>query len=113
MNEDERSNNQTEHQVEQDTGVATATRPKTQTPAFYRVVILNDDFTPQQYVIHILQKFFLKGIEEATRLMTEVHRAGSGVAGTYPFEVAETKAYQVNDYSKQNNYPLKCTVERA
>ncbi|NBT57833.1 ATP-dependent Clp protease adapter ClpS [bacterium] len=93
----------------------TLVRPqeKTKTPSFYKVVILNDDFTPQDYVVHILQKFFKKNLEQATELMLQVHKKGSGVAGVFTLEVAETKTAQVNEYSKGHKYPLKCIVERA
>lgn len=93
----------------------TLVRPKerTKTPSLYKVVILNDDFTPQDYVVHVLQKFFRKNVEEATELMLQVHRKGMGVAGIFTLEVAETKSAQVNDYSKNHNYPLKCVVEKA
>jgi ATP-dependent Clp protease adaptor protein ClpS len=87
--------------------------PKTKAPSFYKVLILNDDFTPRDFVVHVLQKFFRKNETEAVQLMLQVHHQGMGIAGVYTFEVAETKAYQVNLYSKQNNFPLKCTVEQA
>jgi len=86
---------------------------RTKTPSLYKVVILNDDFTPQDYVVHILEKFFRKTKEEATVLMLQVHRKGMGIAGVFTLEIAETKAAQVNEYSKSHQYPLKCVVERA
>jgi ATP-dependent Clp protease adaptor protein ClpS len=100
---------------DEESGTKTLVRPESQTktPSFYKVVILNDDFTPRDYVIHVLKKFFKKTDEEATDLMLQVHHKGSGVAGVYTFEIAETKSFQVNEYSKQNQYPLKCSVERA
>lgn len=100
---------------EQETGTQTLVRPEHETklPSFYKVVILNDDFTPREYVVHILQRFFKKNEQEATHLMLQVHHKGSGVAGVYSYEIAETKAFQVNEYSKQHKYPLKCTVEKA
>jgi ATP-dependent Clp protease adaptor protein ClpS len=93
----------------------TLVRPeeRTKTPSLYKVVILNDDFTPQDYVVHILQKFFRKTLEQATELMLQVHRKGLGVAGVFSLEIAETKSAQVNEYSKSNKYPLKCIVEKA
>lgn len=95
------------------TGVLSRPHSEVKEPSFYKVVILNDDFTPRDYVVHILQKFFKKSEQEATRLMMQVHQKGMGVAGVFTLEIAETKAYQVNEYSKSNQYPLKCTVERA
>lgn len=86
---------------------------RTKTPSFYQVVILNDDFTPREFVVHILQKFFKKNETDATQLMLDVHHKGAGVAGVYPFEIAETKAFQTNEYSKQNKHPLRCVVEKA
>lgn len=79
----------------------------------YRVVILNDDFTPQEFVIHALQKFFSKTLEEATTLMLQVHKKGSGVAGIFSHEVAETKTYQMNSYARANQYPLKTILEEV
>lgn len=87
--------------------------PKTKVPSLYKVVILNDDFTPREFVVHILVRFFSKSETEATQLMLRVHHQGSGVAGVYSYEIAETKTYQVNSYSKQNKYPLKCVMEEA
>lgn len=86
---------------------------RTKTPQFYKVVMLNDDFTPRDFVIHVLQKFFRKPEPEATNIMLQIHHQGSGVAGVYSYEIAETKAYQCNAYAKQNHYPLKCTVEKG
>lgn len=96
-------------------GTQTLTRPKVQTkpPAYYKVLLLNDDFTPMDFVTHILEKFFRKAAEEATRVMLQVHHKGAGVAGVYSYEVAETKCLKVNEYAKANQYPLKCTIEKA
>ncbi len=94
-------------------GIQTLLRPTTKTPTFYQVVIHNDDFTPRDFVVHVLQRFFGKDEPIATKLMMEVHLKGSGIAGVYTHEIAETKAYIVNEYSKQNEYPLKTTVEKA
>ncbi len=102
--------------LEEKSGTKTLTRPKekvqTQLPSMYKVIILNDDFTPQDYVVHILEKFFKKSKEQATQLMLQVHLKGMGIAGVFSREVAETKAAQVNDYSKNHQYPLKCVVEK-
>lgn len=101
--------------LDEESGAKTLVRPEeqTKTPSFFKVLILNDDFTPREYVVHVLQKFFKKTESEATHLMLQVHHKGMGVAGIYTFEIAETKAYQVNEYSKNHKYPLKCTVEAA
>jgi ATP-dependent Clp protease adaptor protein ClpS len=87
--------------------------PETKEPKLYKVVILNDDFTPREFVVHILVRFFAKSEPEATQLMLRVHNQGSGVAGTYSHELAETKTFQVNAYSKQNQFPLKAVMEEA
>ncbi len=96
-------------------GAQTLVRPdaKTKAPSLYKVIILNDDFTPREFVVHILVRFFGKSETEANTLMLRVHHQGSGVAGTYSHEIAETKTYQVNTYSKQNQFPLKCVMEEA
>jgi len=96
-------------------GTQTLVRPdsKAKEPAMFRVVILNDDFTPREFVVHILIRFFGKHETEATQLMLRVHNHGSGVAGVYSHEIAETKTYQVNSYSKQNHFPLKCIMEEV
>ncbi len=96
-------------------GAQTLVKPeiKVKTPALYKVVILNDDFTPREFVVHILVRFFKKSETEANTLMLQVHHKGAGVAGVYSFEIAETKTYQVNAYAKQNLYPLKCVMEEA
>jgi ATP-dependent Clp protease adaptor protein ClpS len=97
------------------TGTATITKPKSQTktPSLYRVILMNDDFTPMDFVIHVIQKFFNKDFEEATKIMLEVHYQGAGICGTFSYDIAETKVYQVNQYSRQNKHPLKCTMEKA
>jgi ATP-dependent Clp protease adaptor protein ClpS len=105
-----------EDQNERGTGAGTQTlvRPKAevQEPSFYKVILLNDDFTPMDFVVHILQKFFAKSTEDATQVMMQVHQKGAGVAGVYSFEIAETKVYLVNDYAKKNKHPLKCVMEK-
>ena len=85
---------------------------ETKTPSFYRVLLLNDDFTPIDFVVHVLQKFFHKNLQEAQKITLDVHEKGSGVCGVYSFEIAETKVYLVNQYARQNRHPLKCTMER-
>jgi ATP-dependent Clp protease adaptor protein ClpS len=95
-----------------DTAVADA-RPAVQTPPMYRVLLMNDDFTPMDFVIHVLQKFFSKPAEEATQIMLEVHHKGAGTCGVFTHEIAETKVHIVNTYARQNRFPLKCTMEKA
>ena len=94
-------------------GVATRTRDKTKKPHPYRVLMLNDDYTPMEFVVHTLQRFFKMDLEQATRVMLHVHQKGVGVCGTFTYEVAETKVSQVIDYARQNQHPLQCTLEKA
>ena len=93
-----------------DTGVIE--KVEVQEPSFYKVILLNDDFTPMDFVTHVLQKFFNKSPEEAQKVMLDVHKKGQGIAGVFSFEVAETKVFLTNNLSKQNKYPLKCTMEK-
>lgn len=88
-------------------------KPKLKRPPLYKVLLMNDDFTPMEFVVHVLEKFFSKGREQATQIMLHVHTRGVGVCGVYSRDVAETKVAQVNDYSKENEHPLKCTMEEA
>jgi ATP-dependent Clp protease adaptor protein ClpS len=92
--------------------VATKTRAKTQRPSLYKVLLLNDDYTPMEFVVLVLERFFGKSREDATRIMLHVHHKGVGVCGVYTFEVAETKVAQVIEYARQNQHPLQCTMER-
>jgi ATP-dependent Clp protease adaptor protein ClpS len=94
------------------TGVVVKTRPKTRKPAMYKVLMLNDDYTPMEFVVHVLERFFQKTREEATRIMLHVHRRGVGVCGVFTYEVAETKVTQVMDLARQNQHPLQCTIEK-
>lgn len=94
------------------TGIVTKTRPKTKKPSLYKVLLLNDDFTPMEFVVLVLQRFFQKGQEDATRIMLHVHQKGVGLCGVYTYEVAETKVTQVMDYSRQHGHPLQCTMEK-
>ena len=94
------------------TGVVVKARPKTRKPAMYKVLMLNDDYTPMEFVVHVLERFFQKTREEATRIMLHVHRRGVGVCGVYTYEVAETKVTQVMDLARQNQHPLQCTIEK-
>ena len=94
------------------TGIVTKTRPKTKKPSLYKVLLLNDDYTPMEFVVHVLERFFQKNREEATRIMLHVHRRGVGVCGVFTYEVAETKVTQVMDLARQNQHPLQCTIEK-
>lgn len=93
-------------------GVVTKTEPKTKKPSLYKVLLLNDDYTPMEFVVHILERFFRKNREEATRVMLHVHQKGVGICGVYTYEVAEAKVTQVIDFARQNNHPLQCTMEK-
>ena len=86
--------------------------PLVRKPPLYQVVLLNDDYTPMEFVVHVLQQFFSKSAEEATRIMLHVHQKGVGVCGVYTFEIAETKVTQVMDFAKKHQQPLQCTMEK-
>jgi ATP-dependent Clp protease adaptor protein ClpS len=94
-------------------GIATKTRAKTKKPSLYRVLMLNDDYTPMEFVVHVLQNFFRMSMEDATRVMLHVHQKGVGVCGVFSYEVAETKVTQVMDFARQHQHPLQCTLEKA
>lgn len=94
------------------TGVVEKAKPKTKKPSMYKVLVLNDDYTPMEFVVHVLERFFNKNRDDATRIMLEVHRRGVGVCGVYTYEVAETKVTQVMDFARQNQHPLQCTLEK-
>ncbi len=95
-----------------DSGVLTDTRPKTKKPSMYKVLLLNDDYTPMEFVVHVLQHFFRLSIEDATRVMLQVHHKGVGVCGVFTYEVAETKVTAVSDFARKNQHPLQCTLEK-
>ncbi|MDE2043318.1 MAG: ATP-dependent Clp protease adapter ClpS [Alphaproteobacteria bacterium] len=95
------------------TGVATKTRTKTKKPALYRVLMLNDDYTPMEFVVHVLQRFFRMDMDDATRVMLHVHQKGIGLCGVFSYEVAETKVTQVMDFAREHQHPLQCTLEKA
>lgn len=88
-------------------------QPKVKTPPMYKVVMLNDDYTPMEFVVHVLERFFTMDRMSATRVMLEVHTRGKGICGVFSHEIAETKAAQVNAYSRENQHPLMCTLELA
>lgn len=94
------------------TGLLVKPRPKTKKPSMYKVLLLNDDYTPMEFVVHILERFFSKNRQEATDVMLHVHRRGVGVCGIFTYEVAETKVAQVMDFARANEQPLQCTMEK-
>lgn len=94
------------------TALATRTKARTRKPSLYRVLILNDDYTPMEFVVYVLERFFNKTREDATRIMLHVHQNGVGVCGVFSYEVAETKVAQVLDMARRNEHPLQCTMEK-
>jgi ATP-dependent Clp protease adaptor protein ClpS len=93
-------------------GISVQTRAVVKRPSMYRVLLLNDDYTPMEFVVHVLERIFNKSHEEATEIMLKVHHRGVGVCGVFTFEVAETKAGQVMDLARRNQHPLQCTIEK-
>ncbi|MDH5436399.1 MAG: ATP-dependent Clp protease adapter ClpS [Gammaproteobacteria bacterium] len=99
---------------DQDDGLALEeARPKLKRPPMYKVILLNDDYTPMEFVVHVLEKFFGMTREQSVQVMLQVHTKGMGVCGTFTREIAETKVSQVNEFSNKNQHPLQCTMERA
>jgi len=94
------------------TGTVVKARPKTKKPSMYRVLLLNDDYTPMEFVVHVLERFFNKSREAATEIMLHVHHRGVGVCGVYTYEVAETKVTQTIDFARRHQHPLQCTMEK-
>jgi ATP-dependent Clp protease adaptor protein ClpS len=92
--------------------VAVKTRPAAKLPSMYKVLLLNDDYTPMEFVVQVLETFFNKNRDEATRVMLHVHRTGVGLCGVYTFEIAETKVAQVMAASRQAQHPLQCVMEK-
>jgi ATP-dependent Clp protease adaptor protein ClpS len=88
-------------------------KPRLKPPPLYKVVLLNDDYTPMEFVVQVLETFFSMNREQATQVMLHVHTRGKGVCGVYTREIAETKVAQVNDFSRSNQHPLLCTLEEA
>ena len=107
----EDSNHNLNNEVQK--GILLDAKPKTKKPSMYNVLLLNDDYTPMEFVVIILEKIFNKKQEEATQIMLHVHRNGVGVCGTFTFEVAESKCKAVIDFAKNNEHPLQCTMERS
>jgi ATP-dependent Clp protease adaptor protein ClpS len=93
-------------------GIVTKTEPKTKRPSLYKVLLLNDDYTPMDFVVYVLERFFNKQSEEANRIMMHVHQKGVGICGVYTYEVAETKVAQVTNFARQHQHPLQCTMEK-
>jgi ATP-dependent Clp protease adaptor protein ClpS len=93
-------------------GIVTKTEPKTKRPSLYKVLLLNDDYTPMDFVVYILERFFNKQSDEANRIMMHVHQKGVGICGVYTYEVAETKVAQVMNFARQHQHPLQCTMEK-
>ena len=94
------------------TGVVTKAIAKTKKPPMYKVLMLNDDYTPMEFVISLLERFFHKNSEQATQIMLHIHRRGVGICGVFTYEVAETKVNQVVDFARKNQHPLQCTMEK-
>ena len=102
------------HEHDRDHGVAVeASRPEVARPPLYSVLLLNDDYTPMDFVVDVLVRFFAMNIEKATQVMLHVHTRGRGVCGVFTREVAESNVAQVNEYSRLNQHPLLCTMEKA
>lgn len=95
-----------------DTGLLTRTKVRTKKPSLYKVLLLNDDYTPMEFVVHVLELYFGLDVERATQVMLHVHQKGVGVCGVYTYEVAETKVTQVTEYARKNQHPLQCTMEK-
>ncbi|MDR0810266.1 MAG: ATP-dependent Clp protease adapter ClpS [Gemmobacter sp.] len=95
-----------------DASILTKTHSKTQRPPLYKVLLLNDDFTPMEFVVHILERFFGMNHAQAFEIMLTVHKKGLAVVGVFSFEVAETKVAQVMDFARRHQHPLQCTMEK-
>ena len=95
-----------------DIGIATKTRTRTKKPSMYKVLMLNDDYTPMEFVVMVIEQFFSKSHDEAIQIMLHVHQKGVGICGVFTYEVAETKVTQVMDYARKNQHPLQCTLEK-
>ena len=95
-----------------DVGLATKTKPKVERPKMYKVLLLNDDYTPMEFVVHVLERFFGIGTTQAYELMMTVHKKGMAVVGVFSFDVAETKVMQVMEFARKHQHPLQCTMEK-
>ena len=98
--------------IDQDSLVLTQSKPKTKKPSMYKVILLNDDFTPMEFVVHILERFFNVDHQKAVSIMLTIHQKGLAVVGVYPHEIAETKVTQVMEFSRKKQHPLQCTMEK-
>ena len=94
------------------TAIITRTKPRTKRPSLYRVLLLNDDYTPMEFVVHVIERFFHKDVETATKIMLHVHQHGIGECGIFTYEVAETKVTQVMDFARKHQHPLQCVMEK-
>jgi ATP-dependent Clp protease adaptor protein ClpS len=108
------NDDRTRRSDEEGTGTAVVTRvkPQTKRPNLYRVLLLNDDYTPMEFVVHVLERFFNKSREDATRIMLHVHQNGVGECGVFTYDVAETKVTQVMDFARKHQHPLQCVMEK-
>ncbi|MEM9047764.1 MAG: ATP-dependent Clp protease adapter ClpS [Pseudomonadota bacterium] len=111
-NDPARNSGGRDNDADGETGILTKTKPKTQRPPLYKVLLLNDDYTPMEFVVHVLERFFGMDHQRAIELMLTVHRKGLAVVGVFSFEIAETKVTQVMDYARRNQHPLQCTMEK-
>jgi ATP-dependent Clp protease adaptor protein ClpS len=112
MAEQGTDNNQSDNDSPPQADTLLKPRPKTKRPNMYKVLLLNDDYTPMDFVIHVLEKFFNKTRAESTEIMLHVHRRGVGICGVFTYEIAETKVVQVMDYARAHEQPLQCTLEK-
>lgn len=112
LSKNENDNDGDDDNGDLDAGVITRTKLKVKKPSLYRVLILNDDYTPMEFVVHVLERFFHKNQEEATQIMLHVHNTGVGQCGVFTYEVAETKVTQVMDFARKNQHPLQCVMEK-
>lgn len=101
-----------EEKIQSDENVAEKEKQETEEPSLYRVILLNDDYTTMEFVIHVLETVFHKPLPEATRIMLSVHKKGAGLCGVYTREIAETKVAEVHAMAAENQFPLKCTMEK-
>jgi ATP-dependent Clp protease adaptor protein ClpS len=109
---DKETNRPPDRDDDTNVGVVIRTNPKTRKPSMYKVIMLNDDYTPMEFVISVLERFFGKNREEAMNIMLHVHQKGVGICGVFTYEVAETKVTQVMDLAQQQQHPLQCTLEK-
>ena len=105
-------NNDPDNGDDLERGVAVKSRPKTKKPSMYKVLMLNDDYTPMEFVIYVLESFFSMSHDEATQVMLHVHQKGVGVCGVFTYEIAETEVNQTMDLAQKNEHPLQCTIEK-